>query len=211
MIKRREGSVRLAALMVAAAIAAAVAGLALSRLVADFAGRSRQPPSEASSSPSGFAFVFYASPRPLPQFAFADGAGKSLTIADFRGRPVLLNLWATWCVPCRKEMPALDRLQGAIGKSALLVLPLSIDQQGAPAVEAFYRELGLKELGIYTDRSGEVASRLGAPGLPVTLLINRQGHEIGRKLGPAEWDSPHVIALLREHFRLSAAGTRAGS
>jgi thiol-disulfide isomerase/thioredoxin len=211
MIFDRRSPVRLAALLIAAAIAAAVAGLAASRLVGDLLIRFRQPANEASSRPPSLDFVFYARPRPLPHVQFADGEGKTVTIADFHGRPILLNLWATWCVPCRKEMPALDRLQAAIGRSELVVLPLSIDRQGVAAVEEFYRGLDLKRLGVYLDPSATAASALGTPGLPVTLLIDREGREVGRKLGPAEWDSPRIIALLRDHLRLPAKAARAGS
>jgi thiol-disulfide isomerase/thioredoxin len=204
-------SLRLTVLLTAAAIAAAVAGLAASRLFDDLLLRYRQPPNEVSSRPPELDFVFHAQPRPLPHLQFEDGEGKPVTIGEFRGRPVLLNLWATWCVPCRKEMPSLERLQAAVGASQLLVLPLSIDREGAPAVEVFYRRLDLKGIGIYLDRSATAASMLGVPALPVTLLIDREGREVGRKLGPAEWDSPHIIALLREHLRLPAKAADAGS
>lgn len=204
-------SLRLTGLLIAAAVAAAVAGLAASRLIDDLLLRYRQPANEVSSRPPGLDFVFYAQPRPLPHFKFESGDGKPVTIGDFRGRPVLMNLWATWCVPCRKEMPALDRLQVAVGASELVVLPLSIDREGAPAVETFYRRLDLKGIGIYLDSSATAASMLDVPALPVTLLIDREGREVGRKLGPAEWDSPHITALLREHLRLPAKAAHAGS
>src|SRR5229473_113080 len=136
---------------------------------------------------------------------FITGASNRQSLADFRGRPVLLNIWATWCVPCRKEMPALDRLQTTIDKSKLLVLPLSIDRKGAPVIKQFYEELGLKVLVIYVDQSGKASSELSTVGVPTTLLIDRDGREIGRKVGPAEWDSPEMIALIREHLGLPAS------
>jgi hypothetical protein len=101
-------------------------------------------------------------------------------------------------------MPALGRLQREFANSGLLVLPLSIDRRGAPAVRQFYRDLGLAGLGVYIDRSGEAASDLGAIGLPTTLLIDRDGQEVGRKSGLAEWDSRQIAALIRDHLGLAS-------
>jgi len=103
----------------------------------------------------------------------------------------------------------IDRLQATIDKSQLLVLPLSIDRKGAPVVKQFYEELGLKVLGIYVDQSGKASSELSTVGVPTTLLIDRDGREIGRKVGPAEWDSPEMIALIREHLGLPASAAKA--
>lgn len=141
----------------------------------------------------------------LPEIRFVDGDGRALSLRDFRGRPILLNIWATWCVPCRKEMPSLDRLQAKFDASQFLVLTLSIDQRGIPAVKQFYQELGLKSLGIYVDQPGAVLGLVGAPGVPTTLFLNGEGQEIGRKIGPAEWDGPETIAVLREHLHLPAS------
>lgn len=184
-------------------------------LVASRAARQATGPATLPSNPappaSDASKFSFDRPRPVPPLQFVDGSGRSLSLEDFRGRPILLNIWATWCVPCRKEMPALDRLQASFAKSELLVLPLSIDRQGATVVKPFYRELGLKALGIYIDQSGEASSELGAIGVPTTLLIDREGREIGRKVGPAEWDSAAIIALLRAHLGLpSSAPERAG-
>ena len=158
-----------------------------------------------AASPDASSLAFFDQPRALPEILFADGEGRSLSLLDFRNRPVLLNIWATWCVPCREEMPALDRLQAKFGPSRLLVVPLSIDRQGLPAVKKFYEELGVTSLGIYIDQSGQASSDLNIVGLPTTMIIDRYGREIGRKSGPAEWDSSEVIALLRAHLGLSAS------
>lgn len=162
------------------------------------------------STPSGaFELSFLKAPRVLPELRFTDGDAHPLSLADFRGRPVVLNIWATWCLPCRKEMPALDRLQAAFDKSGLAVLPLSIDRQGASVVRQFYREVGLKALGIYLDPSGKVSRDVDVSGVPATLLIDRDGREIARKLGPAEWDSPAMTALIRDRLGLAASGRKA--
>ena len=152
-------------------------------------------------------FLFLDRPADLPDVRFVDGDAKARSLHDFRGRPIVLNVWATWCVPCRKEMPSLDRLQAKFDPSRLLVLALSIDKRGIPAVTRFYQELGLKSLGVYVDQSGAALGLVGAPGIPITLLVNSEGQEIGRKIGPAEWDSPASIDLLRGHMRLPADGS----
>lgn len=149
---------------------------------------------------AGLGFSFLDQPHPLPDIRFVDSDGRGRSLADFRGRPLLLNLWATWCAPCRKEIPSLDRLQAKIGRDRLLVVPLSIDRQGLPAVKGFYDELGLTALGMYVDSSAEAAHELHAFGIPTTLLIDREGREIGRKIGEAEWDSPDTIALIQRHL-----------
>lgn len=147
-------------------------------------------------------FSFYEKPVDMPTFEFSDDTGRPRSLAEFRGRPILLNVWATWCVPCRKEMPSLDRLQAKFDPSEFLVLTLSVDRQGVPAAMEFYKELGLKSLAIYSDKSGKILDLLRAPGLPTTVFINRDGQEIGRKIGPAEWDSPEVLGILRKHLDL---------
>src|SRR5216683_1561701 len=143
---------------------------------------------QASSAPSrtSFDFQLLDQPRELPDIGFVDGDGRAASLANFRGRVVLLNLWATWCVPCRREMPALERLQARLGGAEFIVLPLSIDRGGLPPVKHFYEELGLQALGIFVDQSGAAMRELATPGIPTTLLVDRQGREIGRYIGAAE-------------------------
>jgi thiol-disulfide isomerase/thioredoxin len=154
----------------------------------------REPGPSASVSP--LELSVFDLPRDLPEIRFADEAGHGLTLADFQGRVVLLNVWATWCVPCRKEMPALDRLQAKLGSKDFLVIPLSIDREGVAPIKRFYQELGLEKLGIYVDPSGKGSRALAIPGVPTTLLIDRQGREIARKMGAAEWDGPEMLSLV---------------
>ncbi len=162
-----------------------------------------ETPTPASAT-SG-AIIEVAPPRPVPELHFVDGDGRPMTLADLKGRAVLLNLWATWCVPCRKEMPSLDRLQAKLGGPGFQVLPLSIDRKGMDVVKPFYDELGLKSLGKYVDQSGKAASVLGAQGVPTTLLIDRDGLEVGRASGAAEWDSPDIIDTIRRLLKLPDA------
>jgi thiol-disulfide isomerase/thioredoxin len=157
------------------------------------------------------AFSFPDQPKAVTDLKFVDSTGKAISLSDFRGRSLLLNLWATWCMPCRKEMPSLDRLQAKFDPQKFLVLPLSIDRGGVPTVEKFYEQSGLKSLGIYNDQSATALQQLGLRGIPATLLINKEGREVGRKLGPAEWDSTEVAAILQEHSVLPAAEPAANS
>ncbi|WGF91106.1 TlpA family protein disulfide reductase [Marinivivus vitaminiproducens] len=142
-----------------------------------------------------------AEPRPLTPIGFEDGSGHPLDLTAFRGRVVLLNLWATWCAPCRTEMPALDRLEAWVGGADFEVIALSIDRGGADTVQNFYREVGVTRLGTYVDPSGDVVAALGAAGLPTTLVIDRGGRELGRVIGPAEWDSPEWTARVTTLIR----------
>jgi len=140
------------------------------------------------------------SPRPVPNLEFVDGAGALRSLAEFRGRVVLLNVWATWCPPCRREMPSLDRLQQALGGPDFEVVALSIDRGGVTVVKRFAEALELRSLRVYVDPSAETIARLGAPGIPVTLLVDRRGRELWRVTGPARWDAPEMIDRIRDYL-----------
>jgi thiol-disulfide isomerase/thioredoxin len=133
----------------------------------------------------------------LPDMAFQDGDGKPLKLSDWKGRVVLVNLWATWCVPCRKEMPDLAKLQKELGTDQFEVVAISVDRKGAEASAAFLKETGADNLKLYVEPSTRIVTEFQSPGLPATILIDRQGREIGRLLGPAHWASPEAIALIK--------------
>lgn len=139
-------------------------------------------------------FVFKA-PEDLPEINFTDGAGKAMTPKDWQGKVVLLNLWATWCAPCRKEMPALDRLQAELGSEKFEVVALSVDRGGIEASKKFLDQVKVEKLKVYVDPTARASSALKAVGLPTTLLV-KDGKEIGRLVGPAEWDSPEAKRLI---------------
>ena len=151
-------------------------------------------PAAAAAEPN---FVMLDPPKALPGVRFVDGDGRSRALSDFRGKFVLLNIWATWCIPCRKEMPTLDRLQSTLGGNGFEVVAMSIDRGGLDVVRKFYGEIGVSHLATYIDASGRTFRDLAIVGLPTTLLIHRAGREIGRHVGPAEWDAPDTIAFLR--------------
>jgi thiol-disulfide isomerase/thioredoxin len=142
--------------------------------------------------------TIWPEPKTVAEVEFSDSQGKPRTLSDFKGQIVLLNLWATWCGPCREEMPTLDRLQGQLGGADFQVLALSVDPDGEQVVRDFYAEIGIQHLELYIDESARAIGSLGAFGLPATLLLDRHGRELGRKLGAAEWDNPEVIEYLRE-------------
>lgn len=144
-------------------------------------------------------------PQPVPDIRFQDAEGRPRTLSDFRGKVVLLNVWATWCAPCRKEMPALDRLQQMLGGPDFQVVALSIDSGGAAAVRRFYDEIGIRTLATYVDPSTEATGKLRTLGIPTTLLLDREGRERWRKTGPAEWDTPEIIESLRAKLRGGAS------
>jgi thiol-disulfide isomerase/thioredoxin len=147
-------------------------------------------------------------PQPLPELRFEDGIGGPLTLADFQGKVVLLNIWATWCGPCREEMPTLDRLQTELGGPDFEVVALSIDHAGIDAVDRFYAETGVTSLARYIDSSSKAVRDLGVYGLPTTLLIDRQGAELARLVGPADWDSPSMTRFFRQLIGREESTTR---
>lgn len=136
-------------------------------------------------------------PQDILSPPFSDAEGRKLTLEDFHGKVVLLNVWATWCISCREEMPTLDALEAQLGEADFVVIPLSIDKAGLPAVGKFYDEIGITHLGMYLAESIRAQFALGVFGLPTTILIGRDGRELGRLVGPAEWDSPEMIAFFQ--------------
>lgn len=139
--------------------------------------------------------------RRVPALSFKDGTGADKTLADWRGRIVLLNLWATWCVPCRKEMPALAALQDKLGGPRFEVVAVNIDTRDAAKPQAWLKEAGVTGLAYYADTSAKVFQELKsvgkAIGMPTTLLVDGAGCEIASLSGPAEWGSPDALALVQ--------------
>ena len=196
-----------------AAVAAAVILVALAGIYG--IGRLRSNPAAATGCESAVAtaariaplargevaaFAVAHAPFRVPDLAFKDADGRERSLADWRGRTVLLNLWATWCVPCRKEMPALDALDVKLGGEDFTVIAVNIDTRDPQKPLAFLHDTGVKHLAYYSDQSAKVFQDLKlagkAFGMPTTLLVDRSGCEIAEMAGPAEWSSPDGIKLV---------------
>jgi len=145
------------------------------------------------------------SPLRVPDLAFQDASGKPLTLDRWRGRTVLLNLWATWCVPCRKEMPALDALQQQLGGPKFEVVAVNIDTRDLDKPRAWLKEVGVKKLAFFADPEAKTFQDLKAIGrafgMPTTVLVDPQGCEIGSIAGPAEWASDDAVKLIQAAIR----------
>ena len=140
-------------------------------------------------------FIAAASPQPAPEISLADMEGKPAALADFKGKVVLVNLWATWCQPCLKEMPSLAALQARLGP-ALTVLAVSEDRGGTEMVKPFIEKLGLDKLKVLLDPKSTATRAFAARGLPTSILIDGEGRVLGSVEGAADWDSETMRAAL---------------
>ncbi|HWK33848.1 MAG TPA: TlpA disulfide reductase family protein [Hyphomicrobium sp.] len=145
-------------------------------------------------------FVFKTSPVPLAEVNFLDGSGNAMDLTAFRGKVVLLNVWATWCAPCREEMPALSKLQAELGSDKFQVVALAVDKSGVEGARKFLDDIKADNLEAYADPTMKGGTRLGVIGMPTTILINGEGQEIGRLIGPAHWDSPEAKKLIEANL-----------
>jgi thiol-disulfide isomerase/thioredoxin len=156
------------------------------------------------------ALTMATAPLRLPDLAFEDADGKPKKLSDWRGRTVLLNLWATWCVPCRKEMPALDSLQTKLGGKDFEVVAVNIDTRDPDKPKNFLKEASLTRLGYFSDQKAKVFQDLKnigrALGMPTSVLIDGQGCEIATIAGPAEWASDDAIKLITAAVKPATAG-----
>jgi len=142
--------------------------------------------------------IVHSSARPLIDFTFSDDSGRRLTLAHFHDTFVLVNVWATWCTPCKEEMPALNRLAVLLANKNIKIVPISIDVSGVLSVRFFYQRLGLSDLSVYADPSKNVMDALRITGIPTTVLVGLDGREIGRMVGPAQWDAPESVKRITE-------------
>jgi thiol-disulfide isomerase/thioredoxin len=159
-------------------------------------------PSAASRQPDTAGegeFSLLDPPRPAPELGFTSRDGTPRRLADFRGRVVLVNLWATWCGPCVEEMPSLDRLQAKLG-TALTVLAISEDRPGESVVAPFLEKLKLGHLAVYLDPKNGALKAFGVQGLPTSFLIGRDGRMRAMLEGSTDWDTPAMIARLRSYI-----------
>ena len=141
-------------------------------------------------------FRVYADRPSVPDLIIKDEAGNSLTLNDFKGQSLLVNFWATWCVPCRVEMPELDALQAAKGNDDFKVILVSVDRGGLAASRKFLNDIGIQNLALYYDEKGTLARKMKTIGYPSTILINKAGKQFGLLVGPANWNSASSHALI---------------
>ncbi|MEJ6500940.1 MAG: TlpA disulfide reductase family protein [Rhodobacterales bacterium] len=138
-----------------------------------------------------------AAPVDLPAVEVTDLAGGSHVLAERQGKYVLVNFWATWCAPCRKEMPGLEALQQELGGADFEVLLIAVGRNPPPAIAKFFDEAGIDALETWLDPKQKLASQMGVFGLPITILLNPEGQEIARMRGDADWNSDAALAFLR--------------
>jgi len=151
-----------------------------------------------------------AAPRPAPELNFFSAAGKRLTLAGFRGAGLVVNIWATWCPPCIAELPSFAAIAPRLALSKILVLPISIDEEGLKTVQPFYASHKIANLPILLDPDGTVADTLGGPGIPITIVINPLGQVVARVDGGANWNTPATLARLRQLAGTAAAAPESG-
>jgi thiol-disulfide isomerase/thioredoxin len=147
--------------------------------------------------------VVHQEPRDRIDGTFRDLYGNALTLADYSGKVVLLNVWATWCPPCRAEMPSIDRLAGEMKGEDFAVIPLSTDRGGPERVARFFEDIQVRNLKVIHDRTQAVSRQAGVLGLPVTLILDRHGREIARLIGDADWDTHEARAILRRIIEIT--------
>ena len=138
--------------------------------------------------------ALHDTPAPIPEAVLLDAADAEHSLSDYKGKWVVLNFWATWCAPCRHEMPSLDRLQTAMPEIA--VVPVATGRNPVAGIERFFAEAGIKTLPILRDPKSELARGMAVMGLPVTVILNPEGEEVARLIGDAEWDSPSAKAIM---------------
>ncbi|WP_300516864.1 TlpA disulfide reductase family protein [Aliiroseovarius sp.] len=149
---------------------------------------------------------FHSTPKPASTAVFTDPEGGEHRLAEYRGQVVVVNFWATWCAPCRKEMPALDALQRELGGEDFQVVTIATGRNKLPAIRAFFDEAGVSALPILLDPRQKLARDMGVLGLPATVLLNREGEEVARMVGDADWNSDSAKAILRSLMAMAPAG-----
>lgn len=155
-------------------------------------------PAENTAREKGYIIDRSKAGSDLPDTLFKDATGKDVSLAQFRGKPILINLWATWCAPCVAEMPQLDRIAGAYAKSSLQVIPISQDTMEAQKVADFFNAKGFKQLKLWLDPDNAFGFGYGGGVLPLTVLYSSEGKEIARISGAPDWESAEPQALLEE-------------
>ncbi|KRR07089.1 hypothetical protein CQ12_24760 [Bradyrhizobium jicamae] len=217
----RPAKTRRIPIAIGAVVAAGVVGIGLFYGLGGFKRASRDPTCTAAvelarkigplAHGEVAALTMATTPLRLPDLAFDDAEGKPRKLSEWRGKTVLVNLWATWCVPCRKEMPALESLQTKLGGKDFEVVAINIDTRDAEKPKNFLKEANLTRLGYFADQKAKVFQDLKnvgkALGMPTSVLIDTQGCEIATLAGPAEWASEDAIKLIKAAMQPMKAGS----
>jgi thiol-disulfide isomerase/thioredoxin len=140
--------------------------------------------------------AFHAEPQDASQVVFTDADGVEHRLADWQGKHIVLNFWATWCAPCRKEMPMLDALQSEFGGEAFEVVTIATGRNSIQGIRRFFEEVGVTELPVLLDPRQELARDMGVFGLPVTVILDAEGKEVARLIGEADWQSDSAKAIV---------------
>lgn len=190
----RRGRAGIAAVLIAL-FASAIPALAPG------AGQAETPLADWDRRSDGSAIldlVIHEQPLAAPAIRFVDAVGTVRRLEEFRGKVTALHFWATWCVPCRYELPTVDYLQGEVGTENFVVIPLSLDRDGLAAVQAYYRDTGIANLPIFMDEGMQAARAMKIFGIPFTVFVDREGREFARVVGDRDWSDPDVVALVRK-------------
>lgn len=143
----------------------------------------------------------FADPKALPEFELVGMQDEARSLSEFQGKWTLVNFWATWCSPCRHEMPSLDALQGALGGEDFTVVTVATGRNAVPAITEFFAEAGVTRLPVLRDPKAQLARQMGVAGLPVTVILNPEGQEVGRLIGDADWNSADAQAVIAALIR----------
>ncbi|HEY2071072.1 MAG TPA: TlpA disulfide reductase family protein [Rhizomicrobium sp.] len=177
---------------IVAVSALVVLGAAVALVLYGMGGAQAKPPAALAT------LAFDPAPKPIPEVAFADETGARHTLEAFKGRYVLLNLWATWCAPCVKELPALSRLQASLPQAKFAVVTVNVGRGTAADTATFLKTHDAANLPVYMDSNAALLRTFGEGGLPMSILIDPQGREVARAADPADWDNADAIAYFKK-------------
>ena len=167
--------------------------------VSQKAEKSAEKPADAvAAKPEPISIAMLETPRPAPTTVFKDAADADQTLANFSGKVLVVNFWATWCAPCVKEMPTLDALQAKLGGAGFQVLAISQDREGAKVAKPFVEKNQWSHLAFYVEAPGKFMRDAKLVGLPTSLIIDKNGNEVARVEGELDWNSPEVEKIVRE-------------
>jgi thiol-disulfide isomerase/thioredoxin len=178
-------------------LALPVGGILAAAIIVVFLVGSRGGDDASSFRVEGQVQNFLLGNRPGPDAQWRSGEGAKVSLADFTGKVVMVNFWATWCAPCIRELPSINRLQAVLGGDDFTVVAINIDTGGEAVAALFSRRLKISNLDLYIDPRGTTSRAMGVNVMPTTVIYDRGGQEVGRLEGGAEWDSPEALALLQ--------------